>query len=130
MSNTAVNRRAGRKSDRRPERILTHQVSHRLRDYGLTPEEYNSLAETHGNKCAGCGRTPDLAGKRKNLCVDHDHASGKIRGLLCHPCNIVLGLSQNNSATLRASADYLDRACTDGTAPSENLSAIKGIRYV
>lgn len=64
--------------------------------YGITPEEYNEILRSQGNKCAICGMTPEENGK--NLSVDHDHKTGKVRGLLCHKCNTGLG----------ALGDYLD----------------------
>lgn len=57
-----------------------------LRDYGLTEEEYQILWNSQGGKCAICGKESGKA-----LCVDHDHKTGKVRGLLCDNCNAALG---------------------------------------
>lgn len=66
--------------------------------YNLTLEEYSSLLEKQGGKCAICNITPDY-----NLCVDHNHQSGKVRGLLCRSCNKAIGqLGDTKEALLKA----------------------------
>ena len=78
--------------------------------YGLSREAFELLLTSQGGVCAICGGTHTgtrYAGKR--LCVDHDHVTGAIRGLLCHTCNRVMGLLGDNASRLRAAADYLDR---------------------
>jgi len=55
--------------------------------YNLTVEEYNEMVKRQCGVCLICGK-PD---KRRNLGVDHDHKTGKIRGLLCSGCNGSLG---------------------------------------
>lgn len=58
-----------------------------LETYGLTKEQYEALYEAQGGVCYICQRA---TGKRKKLAVDHDHATGYVRGLLCGPCNSIL----------------------------------------
>lgn len=58
------------------------------RDYGITPEEYWAIYEYQGGFCYICRRAN---GKTVRLCVDHDHVTGFIRGLLCKACNTFLG---------------------------------------
>lgn len=62
------------------------------KNYGLSPEEYRAMYEAQEGRCAIC-ETPasETAGKGKRLQVDHCHASGKVRGLLCDRCNRGLG---------------------------------------
>jgi hypothetical protein len=71
--------------------------------YGLTPEAYLDLYESHGGSCAVCGS----AGR---LCVDHNHITGEIRGLLCHTCNLALGAFRGDEGPdlLRAAVEYLE----------------------
>ncbi len=60
------------------------------RDYGLSVDRYNAMLEFQGGDCAICGKP--MTG-RKN--VDHDHITGKVRGLLCSGCNLRLGLFES-----------------------------------
>ncbi len=53
-----------------------------------------------------CGAVEN--GKRKNFCIDHDHATGKVRGLLCHNCNVAIGLMKDNTDLLKKAAEYLE----------------------
>lgn len=58
----------------------------RAKALGVTDEEYARMLAAQGGGCAICGAKP----KTRRLHVDHDHASGKVRGLLCHRCNRAL----------------------------------------
>lgn len=60
------------------------------RQYNLTIEEYNKKLELQDYKCAICRKE-----FKRTPCVDHDHNTGQIRGLLCHRCNLTLGLVEN-----------------------------------
>ena len=55
--------------------------------------------------CAICKALPD----KKNLAYDHDHATGALRGRLCHHCNMGLGLFKDNADTLRTAAEYIEK---------------------
>lgn len=78
-----------------------------LARYGLTLEQYEvALAKSKG-LCRVCKRRP--TGKRSSLCIDHDEVTGQFRGLLCHNCNVILGLAHEEPDRLRALAEYLER---------------------
>jgi hypothetical protein len=67
--------------------------------YGITAEEYQELYEAQGGKCWICRRA---TGASRRLSVDHDHKTGKVRGLLCRTCNSHLGhLRDDPEAALR-----------------------------
>lgn len=68
--------------------------AHLKRMYGITLEEYNQMKQEQNGKCAICSCEEKFKQneKIKNLCVDHDHKTGEIRGLLCHRCNIALSV--------------------------------------
>ena len=85
---------------------LADRKSHLKRKYGMTIEDYDGMLEAQGGGCAICGRAPrpDIS-----LHVDHDHETGRIRGLLCFPCNNTLGDFEDDPARLYAAADYLTR---------------------
>jgi len=63
--------------------------------YGITQDDYNSKLVEQNNKCAICGR--DMADYGKIFCVDHNHTTNKVRGLLCDPCNYGLGFYEKHS---------------------------------
>jgi hypothetical protein len=75
----------------------------RRRTYGISPEDVIALRKAQGGKCPGCQR--DLTTVRE--CVDHDHATGKVRGLLCHRCNISLGYMEARPDDNRRLTEYL-----------------------
>lgn len=74
--------------------------------FGITIDEYEAMLVQQGGGCAVCGRTNV---DDRQLAVDHDHETGKIRGLLCHHCNVVLGHVKDDSARLRQLIVYLER---------------------
>lgn len=91
-------------------RVTTRRKVLRLK-YGLTEEGYESLlADQHGG-CAICGATESAHthGRPCRLAVDHDHTTGKVRGLLCSRCNQAIGKFGDDPEMLRAAAAYLDR---------------------
>lgn len=70
--------------------------------YGITLEEYKQILEAQDNGCCLCGRRDT-----KPLHVDHDHKTGKVRGLLCSSCNMGLGLFGDDSNLLQKAINYL-----------------------
>lgn len=74
--------------------------SHLKRKYNLSVEEYRQMLLMQDGKCAICGRA-------KTLHVDHDHSTGKIRGLLCATCNLAIGGFEASSAEPSAIVQYL-----------------------
>jgi len=76
--------------------------------YNLSTEDYDLLVEKQNNCCAICGTSALLfSGRKKRLCVDHCHTTGKVRGLLCEPCNTLLGMAKDNQRTLSSAINYL-----------------------
>lgn len=71
--------------------------------YGITLEEYNEI--TAASCCEICGTK--IRPNRK--CLDHDHVTGKIRGLLCNGCNTGIGFFKENPEVMEAAADYIRR---------------------
>ena len=89
-----------------PEPGRARAQAHRLRKYGLTLSEYEAKVVAQKNLCAVCFKQ-DQSGR--NLAVDHDHATGAIRALLCGPCNMALGLFEDDTARLTSAIRYLIR---------------------
>jgi hypothetical protein len=73
--------------------------------YGLSLADYARMKEAQGGKCAICGSS-DSRG-RGDLHVDHCHATGSVRGLLCTSCNNGLGRFRDSPELLRAAIEYL-----------------------
>lgn len=74
----------------------------RFHRYGLSDEEYNRIHAEQSGKCAICGDD------KKKLCVDHDHVSNVVRGLLCGQCNVAIGMLSENADTLRNAIVYIE----------------------
>ncbi len=72
--------------------------------YGLGPGEYAQLYTFQGGFCALCRRA---TGASRKLSVDHDHATGDVRGLLCRPCNTMLGHARDNMRFFERCIKYL-----------------------
>lgn len=73
--------------------------------YGITYEIWESIRESENFSCMICGITEEEIGKR--LDVDHCHSSGKVRGILCNPCNVTLGHAKDNIDILTSAIEYL-----------------------
>lgn len=74
----------------------------------VTQAQFDAMISDQKGACAICGKIPD--GPRpweKRLCVDHDHSTGKVRKLLCHPCNMALGHFKDDISRLEAAIEYL-----------------------
>lgn len=76
----------------------------RLRYYGLTAEQYVELWEEQDGRCLICEKKFTLA---RRACIDHDHKTWTVRGLLCAGCNWALGERHDNADWFRRAAHYL-----------------------
>jgi hypothetical protein len=80
--------------------------------YGITLLQYKQLQEKQNNKCAICKKEEtnihNSSGKITRLAVDHCHTSGKIRGLLCKNCNLLIGYAKENSEILLNASSYIE----------------------
>jgi hypothetical protein len=94
---------------------VADRKSHLKRKYGLTLEEYDALLASQGGGCAICGNLD-----ADN--VDHDHETGRVRGILCWDCNIALGKFADDEERLLAAGTYL--------AKNDELSEVARERLV
>ena len=78
-----------------------------MKSYSITKNDYEVLLKQQNNKCKICGSEPPLVGKKKYLCVDHDHKTGKIRGLLCDKCNRGIGLLNDDYKIIQNALNYI-----------------------
>lgn len=81
--------------------------SHLKKRFGLTLDEFESMLISQGAACAICGTGTSDGGK--SFHVDHDHKTGKVRGLLCGRCNRAIGQFADNPSLCRAAAAYLEK---------------------
>jgi hypothetical protein len=89
-----------------PDRNKEIQKRSRLwRAFGLTLEDYFAMLESQHGLCAICQKPPK---EGTFLAVDHNHITGKIRGLLCWRCNSSLGKFNDDYMLVRRAADYLE----------------------
>lgn len=94
--------------EREPENSQRHKDLALQRNYGITLEQYDSMLIAQGGHCAICPAT-EPGGRFKYFCVDHNHTTSKVRGLLCNNCNRAIGLLKDSPVLLRAAAIYLEK---------------------
>jgi len=75
-------------------------------NYNISLNDYDYMSIRQNNVCAICKGT-NKNGKR--LCVDHDHTTGKVRGLLCSRCNAGIGNFRENATVLCSANEYLEK---------------------
>jgi hypothetical protein len=103
-----VNRNCNR---RRAENGKARQC-HRRYKYGLSESQFTELRVLQNDRCPIC-KTPfslllDRPGERTKIHVDHCHRTGKIRGLICDKCNLLLGCANESATLLRMAQRYLE----------------------
>lgn len=103
-----INQKRNRWNAEHPERVKDNALKYH---YVITLEKYNEMFEKQGGMCGICGRHQSEL--KTSLHVDHDHQTGKIRGLLCTNCNTALGLLKENQDTLFSAQVYLACASVD-----------------
>lgn len=92
-------RRWNRKNDNKRRRNLRER-------YGISVEEYEALLEKQDHKCAICGKEVD---EGRRLAVDHDHQTGRVRGIIHLRCNTAIALFGESPEICRKAAEYLER---------------------
>jgi Autographiviridae endonuclease VII len=95
-----VNELARARYKKDPTRDLNAKLKYR---YGVEWTQFEAMALAQGGVCAICGDPPG----RSRFHVDHDHATGKVRGLLCGPCNQGIGSLRDDPKIVRAALRYL-----------------------
>lgn len=82
-----------------------------IKKYGITVCEYEVMYRSQNGACAICNSQLEIAaagrGSRRSACVDHDHVTGKVRGLLCHACNTAIGALQDDIGVIESALQYL-----------------------
>lgn len=101
-------RYAQRKARGRRETPEQHRKWSLKSAYGMTLDEYAGMVAAQGGSCQICQEPPGESSKWI-LHVDHCHATGRIRGLLCSPCNIAIGLLKDSPLVIERAKQYLVR---------------------
>jgi hypothetical protein len=81
-----------------------YRRKHFFTRYGITLEQYEAQLDKQGGVCAICCNPPTT----RRLCVDHNHETGEVRGLICNSCNRGLGYLKDDSRLLKAAVQYLE----------------------
>jgi len=84
---------------------MTGRNAYLKRKYGITEADYDALLAAQGGVCALCGKKPG----RVRLAVDHDHVTGRVRGLLHARCNQALGPLEWSDTVLVRTVEYLNK---------------------
>ena len=81
---------------------------HLRQKYGISLTEYDEMLKKQNGLCAICGEySVDRKGTHTRMPVDHDHKTGKVRGILCNRCNLVLGKVGDDIGLLTSAINYL-----------------------
>ena len=89
-------------TEQRLRRIKNNAATHLKRKFGLTSEEFSAMMLKQNNKCKICECEMKLPQ------VDHNHTTGKIRGLLCKPCNMAIGLLKEDTKVFYNAISYIN----------------------
>ena len=88
------------------KRKASNREYHLKQTYGISLADYDAMLYNQGGVCLICRQSPD----KMRLAVDHDHKTGKIRGLLCSNCNIALGAVNDDIEILCSMIGYLSQS--------------------
>lgn len=83
------------------DEIRVRRDQYLKRTYSLSLADWESMFVSQGSVCKICKK------RKKRYDTDHDHATGKVRGIICHRCNVMLGHARDNQAILLAGYQYL-----------------------
>ncbi len=92
-----------RKKSRKKHYLKIGRNNHLKKMYGIDQKDYDEILEKQNGVCAVCGK------KDAPLCVDHNHISGKVRGILCRKCNSAIGLLQDDKEIVKRAFEYLEK---------------------
>lgn len=88
----------------RRDKVLENDRKYR---YGIDQKEYNKMINDANGKCGICRQMSE------KLCIDHDHSTGKVRGMICNKCNLGLGHFNDNEKLLQYAIYYLKESQYD-----------------
>lgn len=89
-----------------PDKAKLYAFRGRLKRRGCSEQEYNDFLNVQNNLCGIC-QLPNSG--KKEWAIDHCHTTGKVRGLLCRNCNLMIGYAKDNTKYLQKAIEYLNR---------------------
>lgn len=120
----------GRERPRQNFHLSVRRVNYLKSTYGLVGKDYEGMYRAQKGRCAICRKKSKVKLKdesaKVDLHVDHNHATGAVRALLCNHCNTGLGMFLENPSILQAAIEYLQRfhvSPSPGAAQSSSLDA-------
>ena len=115
--------------EHRTRYAIEYKNNHLLNRFGISLNEYSKMYMDQGGKCAICNGTDagTRNGKEKTFAVDHDHKTGKVRGLLCEACNTGIGKLKDDPEVLRSAIQYLERSRTKADQ-TDRADAVQTVR--
>lgn len=91
-----------------PAEKPSRREKHLISEYGINEQDFKALLESQNGVCAICGEPPTATNlQNQNLVVDHDHETGKVRGLLCGKHNTAIGLLSDSPQIVVKALGYL-----------------------
>ncbi len=91
--------------EKEQQKLLKQRHKRLMKTYKQSLAEYNAQLKRQNGKCSICGQPPK---RGRLLVVDHDHATGEIRALLCDMCNYGLGMFKDDPELMRTAAKYIE----------------------
>jgi hypothetical protein len=97
--------------DKNKEKILSNGRIYNIKKrYGITQLDYDKMFVEQNGKCAICGSSEIKRTNSKHFCIDHCHTTNKVRGLLCHDCNVILGKLKDSVDMCKSVIKYLEKS--------------------
>ena len=90
----------------REKAIMTSQETNMKKKYGIGWKEYERMLDEQNGVCKICSK-PETSKNIKRLSIDHNHTTGKVRGLLCRKCNSAIGYFNDNITYLQKAIEYV-----------------------
>lgn len=109
--------RGRRNYQAKPEQYRARNRKHRIRSYGLTLDQYDAMLTAQNGCCLICEQ------RMTRPAIDHCHTTGKVRGLLCGPCNRALGLFRESPRILRRAAAYVTSSSSGATSTTSSAQS-------
>ena len=97
--------------NKHPERVKAHERRYKIKkNWGMSPEEYDALIFSAECKCEICHKELIIGSNNNKTkpCIDHDHSTGQIRGVLCGACNLAIGYLQDSADRCYSAFQYLN----------------------